>query len=97
MVDLVSDPAELQAALKRSRTALSAPVKKRPPRLLAAAAVLLAEARPAKPDPRHGTPRAATVVGHQDIPSVPAGQGLNSPCRCGSGKKFKRCCARRAA
>lgn len=26
--------------------------------------------------------------------SGPVNQGLNAPCRCGSGKKFKRCCGK---
>lgn len=33
------------------------------------------------------------VVGVRSMPVVPAGQGRNRRCDCGSGKKFKRCCA----
>jgi hypothetical protein len=57
---------------------------------------------------RRGVPSQVTTAGADEVRAVvprapaearPSGAraGRNDPCPCGSGKKFKRCCARRAA
>jgi uncharacterized protein YecA (UPF0149 family) len=46
-----------------------------------------------------GADAVRAVVPHAPAEARPSGAraGRNDPCPCGSGKKFKRCCGRRAA
>ncbi len=46
----------------------------------------------------YARPRLAVAARHKPKPSrAPTTPGRNEPCPCGSGKKFKRCCARTAS
>ena len=50
-----------------------------------------------KPSPQEPAPQPQTAQRQpQAKPQVRAAPGRNSPCPCGSGKKFKHCCGRRA-
>lgn len=71
----------IAASEGRSLNGLMVYVLARGSRFQAASPALQAEAPPAAPMPPATTPAAIAPV------------SLNAPCPCGSGKKFKRCCA----
>lgn len=41
-----------------------------------------------------GAPRTSVDSGRSPVKSNSSGAGRNEPCQCGSGKKFKKCCAK---